>query len=60
MANMLSPRTRLLARGKRDAIRAPKISPAPVVDHSIPTIDLVLLTVSLTLLIAVFTLGIRI
>ena len=60
MVTMHSSRTTLLAAIQRDVIRIPKSSPSPVVDRSIPTIDLVLLTVSLTLLIAVFTLGIRI
>ncbi|RLS48535.1 MAG: hypothetical protein DWH87_05150 [Planctomycetota bacterium] len=60
MATMHRSRTTLLAGSQRDVIRAPKSAPSPVVDRSIPTIDLVLLTVSLTLLIAVFTLGIRI
>ena len=60
MATMHSTRTALLARSRRDVIRATKTAPTPVVDRSIPTIDLVLLTVSLTLLIAVFTFGIRI
>lgn len=60
MVTMHRSRTTLLAASQRDVIRAPKPAPSPVVDRSIPTIDLVLLTVSLTLLIAVFTLGIRI
>jgi hypothetical protein len=60
MVTMLSPRTKLLIRGRRDAIRTAQTAPTPVSDRGIPTIDLVLLTVSLTLLIAVFTLGIRI